>query len=90
VHVRAAPSDQSFYNPQMIERGGGPSYITDQLPRHVAMSEGAGYTRGIATGPSGSCIIRAHVAPDIPIPFQKGEKSVYFYPGQGPNPRPWL
>jgi hypothetical protein len=46
--------------------GGGPSYTPDQLPRPLTMSEGAGCTCGMATGPSIYYTIHAHVAPDIP------------------------
>jgi hypothetical protein len=31
--VIAAPPNQSSQNPQVMERGGGPSYTPDQLPR---------------------------------------------------------
>jgi hypothetical protein len=59
--VRAAPPNQSFQNLQVMERGGGPSYTPDQLPCPLAMSEGAGCTRGMATGPFSYCTISAHV-----------------------------
>jgi hypothetical protein len=88
--VRAAPPNQSFQNLQVMERGGGPSYTSDQLPCPLAMSEGAGCTHGMVTCPSGYCTIRVYMAPDIPLPFQKGEKSVHFYPDQDSNPRPCL
>jgi hypothetical protein len=41
-------------------------YTADELPRSLVMSEGSECTRGMATGPSGYCTIRIHVAPDIP------------------------
>jgi hypothetical protein len=53
-----------------MERGGGPSYTPDQLPRPLVMSEGAGCTGGMAICPFSYCTIRAHVAPAIPLPFQ--------------------
>jgi hypothetical protein len=61
-----------------MERGGRPSYTPDQLPRPLAMSEGTGCTRGMATGPSGYCTIRAHVAPDIPHPLPERQENSAF------------
>jgi hypothetical protein len=63
--IRAASPNQSSQNPQVMERGGGPSYTPDQLPHTLAMTEGAGCTCGMATAPlNRHRTIRAHVAPD--------------------------
>jgi hypothetical protein len=48
-----------------METAGGPSYTPDQLPRPLVMSEGAGCTHGMVTGPSAYYTIPAHMAPDI-------------------------
>jgi hypothetical protein len=69
-----------------MKRGGGPSYTPDQLPRPLAMSEGACCTRGMATGPSGYCTIRAHVATDIPPPLSERREISAFLPRPGFEP----
>jgi hypothetical protein len=69
-----------------MERGGGPSYTPDQLPRPLAMNEGAGCTRGMATGPSGYCTISTHVAPDIPPPLLERREIGVFLPRPGFEP----
>jgi hypothetical protein len=66
-----------------MERGGEPSYTSDQLPRPLAMSEGAGCTRGIATGPSDYCTIRAHMTPDILPPHPERREIYAFLPWPG-------
>jgi hypothetical protein len=78
VCVRAAPPNQSSQNPQVMERGGGPSYTPDRLPHPLAMSEGTGCTRGMATAPlNGDHTICAYVTPDIPPPLPRGMATVH-------------
>jgi hypothetical protein len=69
-----------------MQRGGGPSYTPDQFPRSLAMSEEAGCTRGMATGPSGYCTMHAHVAPDIPPPLPERREIGAFLPRPGFEP----
>jgi hypothetical protein len=69
-----------------MERGGGPSYTQDRLPRPLAMSEGVDGTCGMATGPSGYCTICAHVGPDMPPPLPKRREIDAFLPRLGLEP----
>jgi hypothetical protein len=69
-----------------MERGGGPSYTPDQLPRPLAMSKVPGCTRGMAIGLSGYCTTCAHVASDIPPPIPEMREIGAFLPRSGFEP----